>query len=273
VTRFAIIIPFRPKAESVNWESESKLLEQTVRSVLNQTYQHIQVIVVYTEVPLYTVNDVRVEYHQLPYAFQRFEEINNRDELMRRFQQKKHMVVRRWDKARKLCYASKIAKGKGAHYIMGMDADDRISNKLMEYLAANADNNYCDGWHAAKGYLYKEGTNYLIRIPRKMNYLNGSTHIIRADLVKIPDFNSLDWLDYNLFTDHGWIAARLKEYMGAVLNPVPFPFIVYYIHQSNISEIRKKEHTINYKTILKRILRSVPLTKELKSEFNLNTTN
>jgi glycosyltransferase involved in cell wall biosynthesis len=269
MTNFAIIIPFRPKAESSDWESESILLIKTIRSVLNQTYSLLKIFVVYTEEPQYLVDDPRVVYLPFPYGYQPYEQIQNRDDLMLRFKSKK-MVSRRWDKARKLCYASKIAKENGAHYIMAMDADDRISNKLLEYLAANSNNNYCDGWYAEKGYLYKDGANYLIRLPKNMRYLNGSTHILRADLVTIPDFNSLDWLDYNLFTDHGWIKVRMKEYFGAILEPVPFPFVVYYVHQSNISEIRNKEYAVNYKTILKRLLRSISLTKELRDEFGLD---
>lgn len=269
MTRFAIIIPFRPKAESVNWEKECNLLHKTIRSVLNQTYQHIAVYVVYTEEPDNKVMDERVQYHQFPYGYQPFEQIQNRDDLMIRFQAHKKMVIRRWDKARKLCYASQLAKENNAHYIMAMDADDRISNKLMEYLASHSNNNYCDGWYAEKGYLYKEHANYLIRLPKNMRNLNGSTHILRADLVTIPDFNSTDWLDYSLFTDHGWIRDRMKEYFGAVLEPVPFPCVVYYVHESNISQIRKKEYAVNYKTILKRLIRSVTLTKELQTEFGL----
>jgi hypothetical protein len=272
MTRFAIIIPFRSKAESVNWEKECALLHQTILSVLNQTYQPITVYVIYTEEPGYKIKDERVQYHQFPYGYQSFEQIQNRKDLMDRFKSQR-MVVRRWDKARKLCYASKLAKEDNAHYIMAMDADDRLSSKLLEFLAARSNNNYCDGWYAEKGYLYKDATNYLIRLPRNMRNLNGSTHILRADLVKIPDFNSMEWLDYSLFTDHGWIRDRMKEYYGAVLEPIPFPCIVYYVHESNISQIRKKEFALNYKTILKRLLRSVTLSKELRTEFGLNPFN
>lgn len=269
MTRFAIIIPFRPKAESVHWERECMLLQKSIESILQQTYAHFRVIVVHTEEPLYRIEDARVEYHTFPYGFQSYEMISNKEDLFRRFKSQK-MVVRRWDKARKLCYASKIAKENNSHYIMAMDADDRISNQLLEWLAANSDRNYCDGWYVDKGYIHKEGTNYLIRFPRQMRQYNGSTHILRADLVTIPDFQSDDWLDYSLFTDHGWIKDRVKEQFGAVLEPVPFYSLLYFVHDSNISQIHQKQYSLNFKTLLKRMLRRVPLTVALRQEFGVN---
>ncbi|MBS4065368.1 MAG: glycosyltransferase [Chitinophagaceae bacterium] len=269
MTRFAIIIPFRPIAESVNWEGECTLLRKSIESILQQTYAHFYIIVVHTEEPLYKINDPRVEYHALPYGYQAYEMIPNTEDLLRRFKSQK-MVVRRWDKARKLCYASKIAKEKNCHYIMAMDADDRISNQLLGWLAANSDRNYCDGWYVDKGYIHKDGTDYMIRFPQNMQQYNGSTHILRADLVTIPDFHSIDWLDYSLFTDHGWIKDRVKEQFGAVLEPIPFYSLVYLVHESNISQILQKAYGSNLKAVIKRLLRSVKLSVDLRNEFGLS---
>ncbi|HLP36083.1 glycosyltransferase family A protein [Lacibacter sp.] len=266
--RFAIIIPFRPNAESVNWNKESALLQQTIQSVLRQTFTSFKVFVVYTDAPSVVIDDAKVEYHEFPYGYKSYLELENREDLLSKFKSEK-MVTRRWDKARKLCYGSKLAKDAGCDYIMALDADDLLSNRFLAYMAKDAQKDKRKGWFVEKGYLYRENSNYLVKVPKNMRFLNGSTHILHSDLVKIPDFASLDWLDYNLFTDHGWIKHRLEEYYGALLYPIPFPALVYVVHRSNISQVGKKEFGFNLKSIVKRILRGKLLTTSLREEFNI----
>jgi hypothetical protein len=266
--KFAVIIPFRPKAESVNWENESALLHKTINSVLQQTYNAVNVFVIHNEEPVYTYDDRRVQYIQFPYGHQGYNEMENRDDLLSKFKSQK-MVVRRWDKARKLCYGSKLAKEAGCDYVMALDADDMLSNKLFDYLAKDSQKEKRDGWYMEKGYVYLERTNFLIKVPKTMRFLNGSTHILHSSLVHIPDFSSLTWLDYSLFTDHGWIKDRVKEQQGARLYPIPFPGLVYVVHRSNISKIAQRAFGFSVKAIIKRIVRGRFLTNALRKEFNI----
>jgi hypothetical protein len=267
--QFAIIIPFRPKAESIDWARESELLQQTIQSVLRQTYSKFKVFVLYTDAPNVVVNDARVEYHEFPYGHQHYHEMENREDLLKKFKSEK-LVVRRWDKARKLCYGAKLAKEATCDYIMALDADDLLSNRLFDYLRKEVEKKEQKGWYIETGYVYKQGANYFIKMPRNMRFLNGSTHILHSSLVRIPDFNSLDWLDYSLFTDHGWIKDRVREQYGAQLMPVPFAALVYVAHGANISQITKKEFGFSLKVILKRILRTKVLTPVLRKEFNIS---
>jgi hypothetical protein len=211
---------------------------------------------------------VRVVYQEIPYGFKKYLEIENREDLLDKFKSEK-MVVRRWDKARKLCYGSKLAKEAGCDYIMALDADDLLSERLLAYLANDTEEHKRRGWFIEKGYLHQQGSNYLIKVPKNMRFLNGSTHVLHSDLVKIPDFSSLDWQDYNLFTDHGWIKDRIKESEGSELHPVPFEALVYLVHHSNISQIERKEYSFTLKGIIKRILRRRILTQRLRKEFNI----
>lgn len=266
--RFAVIIPFRPKNESVYWEKENELLNHTVSTVLRQTYEDVKVFVVYTDDPLQKVDDKSIEYVPFPFGYQSFDEIPAKENLLQRFKAEK-MVVRRWDKARKICWGSKCAKEQGYDYIMVLDADDLISKFLFEKLASQSEGNSVPGWYMHKGYLYKPGTRFFMLVPKLMRFLNGSTHILRSDLVTIPDFNSMDWLDYNLFTDHGWLKARLKEYSNVDLLPIKDPLLVYVAHGSNISKVYKKEFGKTLKNLVKLILRGRYLTKSKKEEFNI----
>jgi hypothetical protein len=266
--KFAVIIPFRPRAESVDWARESSLLKNTITSVLRQTYANLKVFVLYTDEPIDSIEHEQISYVQLPYAHQPYDDIPIKEELRAKFKSEK-MVVRRWDKARKLTYGSKLAKEEGFHYIMALDADDLLSKYFFSKLAAEADNGKSPGWYMHKGYIYKPGTSYLMLVPTFMRFLNGSTHVLRADIITTPDFNSVNWLDYSLFTDHGWIKDRLKKYLNIDLLPITEPMLVYVVHGSNISKVHAKEYSLSVKNIVKRILRGRLLTSKRREEFNI----
>lgn len=245
------------------------MLKQTIESVLRQTYSAFKVFVIYTDVPDFIIANEQVEYIPFQYGYQTYDEIENKDLLYQKFKRSSKMVVRRWDKGRKLTYGSKLAKQQGYDYIMALDADDLLSNQILTYLATDAEQHQRKGWFMEKCYLYKEVTNYLLKVPKDVRFLNGSTHVLHRDLVEIPDFNSPHWDDYNLFTDHGWVRERIKKYYNVELTPLPVPMLVYVVHQSNMSNVDQKEFGLNFKSIIKRILRFVPLTKKLSHEFNI----
>lgn len=268
MTSFAFVIPFRPKSESTDWDEDIRLLKRTVASVLRQTYSNLKVYVVYTDDPTIKLPDQRVRYVQFPFGHQSWDEMENRDELFLSFKSEKK-AVRRWDKARKICYGSKLAKEAGCDYIMALDSDDLLSENFLDYLASNSRNSTCMGWYLDKGYLYRQNSNFLIRVPRYMGALNGSTHVLHSTLVNIPDFSSLDWIDYSQFTDHGWVRRRMKKEYNVLLEAVPAVMLVYVVHRSNMSQVKQKEYGFTLKAIVKRLLRSVWLTKRLREEFNI----
>ena len=264
--KFAVIIPFRSKNESINWTNECFLLKQTILSVLQQQYQNFRIFVVYTDKPDDLVLDQKLNYVHFYHGFQSYDEIVNSGELLDYFKSKR-LVVRRWDKARKIMYGIQLAKEIGCEYSMNLDADDRISFKLLKYMADESLQKKCNGWYIDKGYIYKSLHKYLIHVPSKMYYLNGSCHVIHNKFIDIPDFNSSNWQDYNLFVDHGWIRNRLKNVFNIELNIIPFPAVVYFVHESNISNISSIEYGNSLKNIFKRILRFNRLTYSLRSEF------
>ncbi|QNA45011.1 hypothetical protein [Lacibacter sediminis] len=236
---------------------------------MKQDYVHFKVFVLYTDFPCDFIEHPQVTYVEFPFGHQSYDEIPIREELRIKFKSEK-MVVRRWDKARKLTYGSKLAKEEGFNYLMALDADDLLSRYFFARLAANSDKGECPGWYMHKGYIYKPGTNYLMLVPKLMRFLNGSTHVLRADLVPIPDFQSTDWLDYSLFTDHGWIKDRLKTYLNIDLQPIMQPMLVYVVHGSNISKVNAKEYGLSFKNIIKRFLRGRLLTRKRKEEFGIH---
>lgn len=268
MTSFAFVIPFRPKAESADWEEDTRLLKRTVTSILRQTYPNLKVYVVYTDDPAIQVTDERVLYVQFPFGHQSWNEMRNRDNLFLRFKSE-IKAERRWDKARKICYGSKLAKEAGCDYLMALDSDDLLSKNFLHYLSSRSHNSVCMGWYLDKGYLYRQNSNFLIRVPRYMCDLNGSTHVLHSTLVNIPDFNSLNWADYSQFTDHGWLRKRIKKDFNVMLEAVPTAMLVYVVHKSNMSQVYQKEYGFTLKAIVKRLLRGLWLTKRLREEFTI----
>lgn len=265
---FAILIPFRPKVESANWDADNELLVRTIGSVLRQTYTHFKIYVVYTEEPTTKITDTRVQYISFPFGYQSWDELLNRESLFAKFKSEKKAVWR-WDKGRKLSYGAVLAKKDGVDYIMALDSDDLLSKYFLEYLVLRLSEKSCLGWYMEKGFLYKRGDRTLIRVPRHMTGLNGSTHVLHADLISVPDFASLDWNDFNLFTDHGWLCRRIEKEFGTKLEAIKKAMLVYVVHESNISLIYQKEYGFHLKAIVKRIFRTIPLTRKLRDEFFL----
>ena len=125
------------------------------------------------------------------------------------------------------------------------------------------------GFYIEKGYLFKNGSGSLIKINEGMQNYNGSTHILRADLVKIPDFTKGVWIDYNLFTSHGWIISRIKELYGLDMKPIPFPAVIYVAHDNNISKVNPTTLWEGVKYFFKMLLNGKKITEEIKKEFSL----
>jgi hypothetical protein len=264
---FSVVIPFRPKAESNDWNNECMLLQKTVSSLLRQTYKHIKIFIVYTDFPTINLSDSRINFIEFIYGYQKFEEIQKGEELLRQFGTKQ-WLVRNWDKGRRLTYGSYIAMQSDCDYIMAMDADDLLSKYFFDILVNSANGHLVPGWYMNAGYMMKQGGRFLVKINKGFKDFNGSSHVLRKDLVKIPDFSSTNWLDFNLFTDHGWIFHRIREEYGKELLPLNDLTLIYIVHNSNISGVRK-EYSINIRKLIKRLILSRPITNQIKDEFNL----
>ncbi len=263
------IVPFKPASETKNWTKDNGLLQQTIFCLLQQTNPNFRVIVVYTDLPTFEVADQRVRMIQFPFPKLSLEEVPHYKDLIKRFSSEK-LVVRRWDKGRKLAYAAKIAKEEGCDFIMAVDSDDLISNKLVDFVETQKAKDDSKGWYIDKGYFYEEGSDYLIRQPAMMNAINGSTHILHSSLVSIPSFKEENWESYNLFTDHGWIRGRMKMEHNEELKPVPFYAVIYVTHGDNISAIKEHLKGNIVKRFLKNLLRKRHLDALTRKEFSIN---
>lgn len=264
------ILPFKPKKESGNWENDNLLLAQTIHSILSQTNPCFKVYVVYSDLPTVIIDNPKVRYINFSFPFMEYAEVDraNPGEFI---PNTKRLVERRFDKGRKSIYGCHYAKEDGCDYLMLVDADDLISNKLVSYIEGNKNNNTLPGWYVNKGYILNKNSGKILR-QRKMHLFNGSTHILRSDLIDIPDFNDLNWQKYNWFVSHGWTKARIKQIYDLELQPIPFRAVIYVAHQSNISPVLSIVESRRLKNFLKRIIFGLKFSDKIKKEFGIDNS-
>jgi hypothetical protein len=263
------ILPLRPKSQSTNWQKDCALLEATIKSLLNQSSGNYKVYIVFSDDPKLNITSCRLSLVYFPFPFLTLTEIRNSASLLDGFGNDPVMLERRWDKSRKIFYGCKKAKEDGCSYLMSVDADDLVSDKLINYVEQRVNEKELPGFYINNGYLYKLGSKRMIRIFKGFQNFNGSTHIIKSEFVTIPDFQNGTWMDYNLFTSHGWIRQRLKDTHGIELEAIPFPAIIYVVHGGNISKLSQLNIKDKLKQIIKKMLRGKMIDAKIREEFAL----
>lgn len=247
------ILPLKPKSQSKNWKKDCALLDATIRSLLNQQSPEYKIYVIFSDDPGLNFFSDKVVFVKFPFPFCPFAQIPGAVSILKHFSNDKIILERRWDKSKKMFYGCKVAKEQGCTYVMNVDGDDLLSNRIAGFVEENAQEGDFAGFYIDKGYLLLSGHKRLLRIKRDMQNLNGSTHIISTSLIKIPDFSSCTWMDINLFTSHGWIIYRINEEHNVKLKKIPFPAVIYVLHENNISDINNQ----SIKSKLKRLVKSL----------------
>lgn len=203
---FVFIIPVKSAQLASDWAAFSKLFERTLKSVCNQKSLNFKVIVSCHELPEVEYQNEAVIYHQVDFDPPAL--TGNWDADVK---------LKEGDKANKLKQGYEKAKSLNPNYIMVVDADDLISNKIVPFVEKNMGNRP-KGWFVKKGYYYREGANYLFVNTKEFYKLCGTCLVLRTDvfpqvLLEKP------FLQY---------FHRLKELPdGSPLIPLPFAGALY----------------------------------------------
>ena len=195
------VVPVKSAQLASDWPAFCTLFERTLRSICNQENQNYRVIVVCHELPNISYENDKVDYIEVPFAVPVLESGN----------WGKNRELKEGDKANKILVGYEEAVKYKTDYIMVVDADDCISNKISGFVDER--NGNVVGWYINKGYYYKEGAGYLFLNRKTFNNLCGSCIIIRADLFT------------QLIVDDPWLYYyhELKVLPnGNLLNPLPF---------------------------------------------------
>lgn len=260
------VVPIKSKLISRNWDLDNLLLERTVRSICSQTDNNFKLIIVYNEVPVINFVHPNIIYKHFPFAIVAAEDIEDFDSYVSKYYSKEY-AEKMMDKGKKITYGCKAAIDLGCDYIMAIDSDDLISKKIAEYVNQNSHPDKA-GWRVKKGFIYQENSFYLVKKFDIQN-LNGSTHILRKDLITIPDFSSNIFWDYNLYECHGYTYGRIKDFHHQELEDFPFFGVIYIVHTNNYSPIRNLTRKITFKNILKKFILGKLLSQKIRVEFGL----
>lgn len=167
------VIPVKSEKVSSNWSKFCLLFERTLISVCNQTDPNFKVVVVCHEIPQIAFTNSNVSYIHaafeppVPRTLETKESITKRREI---------------DKGEKIKLGVVYAKKNfNTDYIMTVDSDDFVSNRLASYI--NNSGSGVNGWYIKKGYIHLEGKNYLF-LSRKFNDLCGSSIVVKPEFIE-----------------------------------------------------------------------------------------
>jgi len=259
------IVPVKPKSVSKNWTYENLLLQRTTESICAQTDQSFRLVIVYNDPPEINFEHPNIIFVHYPFPSVLVNDIEDLDYVLKYYSE--DYAEKMMDKGKKIHYGCKIAAEAGCTYMMGIDSDDLISNKISAFVNKNAGSNKA-GWRIKKGFIYEEGSRILIK-QFNMQNINGGTHIIRYDLITIPDFTSNVFWNYNLFEAHGYTYHRIRDFHNELLDDYPSAGLIYVVHKNNYSNILKLTRAITFKNIVKKIIRCKLILGKIRREFNL----
>ena len=257
----AFIIPVKSKTVTSDWSHFSGLVNRCINSICNQSNTNFKVLVACHEIPETKFDtDCRVEFLQVDFAPPILNK-NAEDKWLKEF-----------DKGKKLKFAAAHAKNIGASYVMTVDSDDCISNKISGFVSKNSDHSIL-GWYVKKGYLYREGKAYAFLNLKNFNTLCGSSVIIKPEHIDL------------MYSKEYWFKhERISFKDNMTLRPIPFPGSLYsLVNGTNIAlynKEMKKRTSYNpskrdsLKTLFRRLGKYIVVpTLLIKNEFNLASLN
>ena len=259
------VVPVKPKAVSRDWEYDNRLLVRTAKSICGQTDQKFKLMIVYSDYPEINFKHSNIILVHYPYGPVSVDEIEDLDYVLKYYP--KEYAERMMDKGKKIHYGCKIGMETGCQYLMGIDSDDLISNKLAEFVNKNS-GNHPAGWRIKKGYIYEENAKILIKKYGIQN-INGGTHIIRKDLITIPDFTTNIFWNYNLFESHSYTYSRINDFHRELLIDYPSFGMIYIVHKNNYSDILRLMKAVTIKNLVKKIIRGKLISNKIREEYNL----
>lgn len=247
-------ITLRSRAASKNWEMVQRVFNRTLASVWRQTCPEFKVLVACHERPLlWAAYDERLEFLQADTPAPR-----DHQEMM-------------LDKGWKLSLIAQRVRQLGGGYVMMVDADDLISNRVAAYAAEHPAEN---GFLSRNGYVYTEGAGYAQQI-WEPHRICGSCSIVYYRVEDLPDH-----MPENLWDDtlkdrwiirksHRIIPESMKQ-AGRELAVLPFPSTIY-VRNTGDNHSMLGGSDLGWKRKLELALRPrIPLQR-LEAEFYLKT--
>ncbi|MEM8828048.1 MAG: glycosyltransferase family 2 protein [Cyanobacteria bacterium P01_G01_bin.19] len=262
---FVFIVPLKSARVSNCWQKVCKLFERTLRSICQQTNQDFKVICVCHEKPDIDFFHPAISYLQVDFPIPYW----NKKTFIRA--ENHNQCV---DKGRKMWIGLAKASLLNPTHIMFVDADDCISNQLVEFV--HQQDYQHNGWYFNRGYEYEEGKDTIFLRQQNFNQKCGTSYIFRFDLV-FPQ-----WIEFEEITRdyqrHQMFGKYLAE-RGNPLTPLPFPGAIYMTDNQENIWLQKSFFTQVDRPIKEQVkfiagdfykkVRSQKLSAKIRQEFGL----
>lgn len=218
------VTSLRAKALAKDWNHIVWLLEQSLKSIVNQTSRNWRAYVVCHDVPeMAERSDPRIRWltTDIPLPERTFEDMTT-------------------DKAIKCTQGIEAALKDGARHVMLIDADDLVHRGLAATVADNAE---CAGWYFPLGYYYHYGS---MRMRPQTNFHRfcGSSHIVRGDLISFAPDPALRGarMASILTVGHPHVREHFAS-AGISLSPLTYAGAVYIQHGDSAVAIQNERYT------------------------------
>jgi hypothetical protein len=281
------IIPVISKEITDRWDLVYANLKKTLASVENQTNSNWRVLIVSQTKPDVEYIEDKIIY--VPAGFKPARKCPTNIKLSAR----ETALCRRvndLDRLRKIRVAAATLHKYRTDFVMVLEADDFVSNRLCEFVAANKEAN---GWSIEQGYIWNGKSNYMHRTNR-LTAVCGSSLIVKVFYELLPNEMPIDVdpTTLNLFSS-GWpfldyVHNEMRENLAQAGQPIqtlPFRGAIYHKgHGLNLSfqysdedrhvppivRIRRwSRDFVLFFLYRRRRKNRVYLTKSIKSEFSI----
>jgi hypothetical protein len=255
------VIPVKSRSVASDWTNFGQLFERTIKSICNQTNSNFKALVVCHEIP--EINYTHENLHFIHPDFQPPSKDN--------ISPKEYLIKKRIDKGNKIKLGVSYASKKfNTHYIMLVDSDDFVSNKIASFV--NSSGNELPGWFVEKGYLSFSWKNILV-VTNKFNYLCGSSVIVKPNLIRhFFDKGKIDlYFDHRLTTLNSNIELKKFPFYAGIYNMGNGENI--YMSFQNVKKFSNHGNWISMQGLMRlysrfRKYRFRLITPELRKEFN-----
>ncbi len=210
------IVPLKSQAASINWATVQQLFHRTLGSLINQKHQDYRVIAIGHDRP----NSMHLDRPEVRWVNVDYPPPGHAESA-------KTMQ----DKWRKVLMGLLTVDPAVGGFLMIVDADDLVSNRLAGHVAAYPN---CNGWILKSGYSYKENSRF---VQINENYNCGTNAIINSKVINLPETEADKGSCVMLTAGHTIIESEMAA-QGTPLEPLPFRGGIYvYAHGDNDSSI------------------------------------
>lgn len=259
----AFVVPLMSRTMSKDWMQTTHYLEQTLKSICNQTSEKFVALVVCHEKPIVSFTHPNVRYVEVDFKLK----LSDKDRIEGCGSV---MEIKRTDKGRKILKGYKEAQQYKPTHVMFSDADDLVSRRLAGLCEIHPKGK---GWAIERGYRYNTGSRWIYRKRKQFHVECGTGFIIRNDLIPAPELPEYDrgFDYYRFFINHMYIKEKMLR-AGNPLETLPFPGAIYVIHDANLyasDRFANRDYKEYLLMPLKNFLNLRPVTSSIRTEFGM----